>query len=259
MKLQENIKLETNMFTFDGTLLIPMAGEGSRFKSRYKQIKPLIKFKNKSMIEHVVSNMQIDHSKITFIVREDHKTLHIEQFLNDKFPQAKVVYTGPTDGAARTCLNGIRDAEIDVSKELIICNCDQIMYSLDMGHFMRYKEINPHLRGIVFTFTPNVHSPQFSYVDTTYGLATRFVEKQVISEFATTGVYYFRQASLFVDGAESMINANRRINNEFYVCPVYNELVAKNYSIGIYHINEHYSIGTPDELEHYKNIISNNK
>ena len=57
------------------------------------------------------------------------------------------------------------------------------------------------------------------------GWVTRVVEKQVISDEATVGIYNFRRGRDFVSGADQMIAKNLRVNGEFYVAPVYNELI----------------------------------
>ncbi len=43
-----------------------------------------------------------------------------------------------------------------------------------------------------------------------------------ISDIATVGVYYWAKGSDYVKYAEQMIDKNIRVNNEFYVCPVFN-------------------------------------
>ena len=56
-------------------------------------------------------------------------------------------------------------------------------------------------------------------------LVTEVAEKKVISKNATVGVYYWKKGSDYVNFAETMIKKNIRVNNEFYVCPVYNEAI----------------------------------
>jgi len=58
------------------------------------------------------------------------------------------------------------------------------------------------------------------------GSVTEGAEKNPISTNATVGYYYWKKGSDFVKYAEQMINKNVRVNNEFYVCPVFNEAIA---------------------------------
>ena len=50
-------------------------------------------------------------------------------------------------------------------------------------------------------------------------------EKKPISDQATAGIYYWKHGSDYVRYTEQMVKKNIRVNNEFYVCPVYNEAI----------------------------------
>ena len=84
-------------------------------------------------------------------------------------------------------------------------------------------------------------------------------EKKPISNHATVGVYYWKSGKNYVDCAESMINKDIRVNNEFYVCPVYNESVGKNQKIMINDIEKMWGIGTPEDLDNFLNEYDLNK
>ena len=72
-----------------------------------------------------------------------------------------------------------------------------------------------------------------------------------ISDIATVGVYYWKHGSDYVNYAEQMINKNIRTNNEFYVCPVFNEAVLDGKKIRIKNIDKMWGIGTPEDLNYY--------
>ncbi len=78
-----------------------------------------------------------------------------------------------------------------------------------------------------------------------------------ISDNATVGIYYFKRASDFINAATDMIARNERTNNEFYVCPVYNDLIREGARIGIYMIAPEamHGIGTPADLNTYLKLI----
>jgi hypothetical protein len=46
-----------------------------------------------------------------------------------------------------------------------------------------------------------------------------------------------------------MIKKNIRVNNEFYICPVYNEAIKDNKKISISKVNKMYGLGTPEDLD----------
>jgi len=82
-------------------------------------------------------------------------------------------------------------------------------------------------------------------------LISEVAEKNPISNCATVGVYYFNQGSRFVAGAKKMIEKNIRTNNEFYVCPVFNELIENGDRILNYPVPKMMGLGTPEDLEVY--------
>jgi hypothetical protein len=101
-------------------------------------------------------------------------------------------------------------------------------------------------------------SPKHSYSRYNYDtrLVTEVAEKQVISNNATVGIYYWKSGSLFVECAESMIDKNIRFNNEFYICPVYNELIfGRNGKVHLYPIAEMRGMGTPEELNRFLDLL----
>jgi tetraacyldisaccharide-1-P 4'-kinase len=48
-----------------------------------------------------------------------------------------------------------------------------------------------------------------------------------------------------------MISKNIRVNNEFYVCPVFNQAIEDKKKIKVKRINKMWGIGTPEDLENF--------
>jgi len=100
---------------------------------------------------------------------------------------------------------------------------------------------------IVYTFEA-VH-PKWSFVKTnSRGIATEVAEKKPISNIATCGIYWYRKGSDFVKYAEQMIYNNIRVNNEFYIAPVYNELIKDGKTLVPFYVHSMWGIGTPEDL-----------
>ena len=74
-------------------------------------------------------------------------------------------------------------------------------------------------------------------------------EKRYISSNASTGIYGFARGSDFVHFAESMIQNNIRVNNEFYVCPVYNEAIEAGKQIQVLECFKMWGLGVPKDYE----------
>jgi dTDP-glucose pyrophosphorylase len=97
--------------------------------------------------------------------------------------------------------------------------------------------------------------PKWSYAKLDdNGFVSEVAEKKVISDNATVGVYFWKQGSDYVKYAEQMIAKNIRVNNEFYVCPVFNEAIADGKKIRVKEISKMWGIGTPEDLN---NFLSN--
>lgn len=225
-----------------------MSGRGSRFiSSGYDKPKPLIEFFGKPMIEHVLHNLNPENN-FTICVLRDHYEHDPSLFLKLSKQVASlniVIVDNITQGATETCL--LAKKYIDPESLLMIANCDQIQEDWDQKHFESYLA-NKNLDGCMFTFFKD--SPAYSYVEIDdSGLAIRTAEKQVISKYATTGIYVWTKGIDFIWAAEQMIAADIRYANEFYVCPVYNQNIAKGQHIGIYDKIHHWPIGEPKDLE----------
>ena len=108
------------------------------------------------------------------------------------------------------------------------------------------------LDGAIMTF-PNTH-PRWSYASLEDGLVVAVAEKQPISRNATAGLYYFRRGVDFVRGAERMLFKNASFSGEFYVAPVYNELILAGKRIGVFPIDaaQMHGLGTPEEVERFQ-------
>jgi ribose 5-phosphate isomerase B len=88
------------------------------------------------------------------------------------------------------------------------------------------------------------------------GYAVRTAEKEVISQNAAVGVYYYKTGKLFVEYAERLIEEDVRIKNEFYICPMYNYFIEAGLKVGIQQVEKMHVLGTPAELEFFTNYVT---
>ena len=216
-------------------VLIPMAGAGSRFeKAGYTFPKPLIDVRGKPMIQWVVDNLNVE-AKYIFIVQRSHfEKYNLKETINNFCPNNEIVQIeGITEGAACTTL--LAKQYIDKDEPLIIANSDQFV-EWDSDDFM-YNCSASDLDANILTFR-STH-PKWSFAKLNeFGYVTEVAEKKPISDVATVGIYYWRKGSDYVKYAEQMINKNIRVNNEFYVCPVFNEAIRDGKKIRTYNIDK---------------------
>ncbi len=232
----------------DLNVLIPMAGAGSRFaKVGYKLPKPLIDVNGQPMIQRVIDNLGMDANYIFIMQKSLYENHNLGTILPLIVPNCKIVIThGLTEGAACTTL--LAKEYIDNDKHLLIANCDQLV-EWNPCDFM-YSMLCDDADGGILTFKDN--DPKWSYVRLgDDGYACEVAEKKVISEHATVGIYYWKHGSEYCRLAEQMIEKNIRVNNEFYVCPVYNEAFQEDQRVKIFSADKMWGIGTPEDLEYY--------
>lgn len=229
-------------------VLIPMAGAGSRFEQAgYTFPKPLIEVKNQPMIQLVVNNLNIDANYIYVVQKAHREKYNLDTLLNIITPKCKIVETeGVTEGAACTAL--LAKEYINSEDPLFFANSDQFV-EWDSNEFL-YKMNETDSDGGIVTFKA-VH-PKWSFAKLNEeGLVTEVAEKNPISDNATVGYYFWKHGSDFVKYAEQMIEKNIRVNNEFYVCPVFNEAIKDDKKIRSFGVKGMWGLGTPEDLNYY--------
>ncbi len=229
-------------------VLIPMAGAGSRFaKAGYTFPKPLIQVNGIPMIQVVVDNLQLEANYI-FVVQKAHiEKYNIDSMLKLMVPNCTIITTnGVTEGAACTAL--LAKEYINNDNPLFFANSDQYV-EWNAIEFM-YAMQETQADGGIVTFRDTHPKWSFAKVDEN-GIVVEVAEKKPISDNATVGYYYWKQGKDFVKYAEQMIDKNIRVNNEFYICPVYNEAIQDGKKIRVHHSHKMWSLGTPEDLNFY--------
>lgn len=235
-------------------VLIPMAGAGSRFADAgYAFPKPLIEVHGKPMIQAVVENLAIN-ATYTYIVQKYHyEKYSLDYLLNAITPNCNIVQVdGITEGAAVTAL--LAKEFINTDSPLVMANSDQIV-DWSSREFI-YELHAKNADGGIAVFKSN--HPKWSYAKIDeHGLVSEVAEKKPISDNATVGIYYWKHGSDFVKYAEQMIQKDIRVNNEFYVCPVFNEAIQDYKKVYALPVNNMWGIGTPEDLQSYLYNLNN--
>lgn len=218
-------------------IIVPMAGAGSRFaKAGYIDPKPLIPVHGVPMIKVVIdNNTPAREHKFIFICQASHVEAYgLREKLSAWAPGCEIVeINGITDGAACTVLKA--KELIDNDHPAMIVNSDQYC-DLDINAYLQAMD-DAGADGLIMTMKAN--DPKWSFVGfDDEGLVNRVVEKEVISDEATVGIYNFRSGKQLVAAMEEMIEKELRVNGEFYVAPAYNEIIEKEGKV------IHYTIGT---------------
>lgn len=231
-------------------IVIPMAGRGSRFsEAGYTMPKPLIDVFGHPMIEYVTRNIKpsCEH-KFIYICQEEHlKKYNLAEELERMAPGCEIITVNHiTEGAACTVL--LAEKCIDNDDKLMIANSDQFV-NININDYL--CEMNEK-DGLIMTMPSD--NPKWSFINyNEEGEVTMVREKEVISNEATVGIYNYKHGSDFVKYANQMIEKNIRVNNEFYVAPVYNEMIEAGKKIVYYNVGASmYGLGIPSDLEYFK-------
>lgn len=229
-------------------VLIPMAGAGSRFENAgYAFPKPLIEVNGKPMIQVVIENLNIDANYIYVVQKSHREKYNLDTLLNLLTPGCKIVESdGLTKGAACTAL--LAKDYINNDNPLFFANSDQFI-EWDSNEFM-YKMQETDADGGIVSFISTHPKWSFAKIDDN-GLVTEVAEKNPISDIATVGYYYWKHGSDFVKYAEQMINKDIHVNNEFYVCPVFNQAIEDKKKIRTFNVAKMWGLGTPEDLNFY--------
>lgn len=236
-------------------IIMPMAGRGSRFANiGITTPKPLIEVLGKTMVQWSIEGMRHTYpeakdSDFVFICLQEHEeNYQIGKKLKALVgPNSAVLFTPTvTEGAACTVL---------LAKEVM--NDDEDMLMCDSDHFVlcpEFKKAREEARrndwgGLIPTFERTAPNYSYARIDE-QGNVVETREKQVISTHAAV-MYYFTKWKYFVSAAEAMIEKNIRYNNEFYMCPVYNEVIAQGKIVRTVPTELALHLGTPEEAKYF--------
>ena len=233
---------------------MPMAGRGKRFADAgFAQPKPLIPIHGKPMTEVVIRNLTPaqPHRFIFLILREHADSFGFDQHLKKWAPNCEIIFVDRvTEGAACTALMA-KDL-INNPTPLMIANCDQWV-DIRIDDYLA-SMTQKTADGLIMTMWAD--DPKWSYVRfDAAGEIVEVVEKQVVSNEATVGIYNYSRGADYVWAAEKMIASNFRVNNEFYVAPAYNELIGNGQKLIVYNVGKEYDgmygLGIPSDLEKF--------
>lgn len=230
-------------------LVIPIAGKAQRFIDKgFLVPKPLIMIEDKHMIDWAMDSIKYDECHLIFIVRKDHITNYsIDSVLREKFGDKIqiIALNEVTRGTLCTCLK---------AKHFIDNQDPLVIYTPDVYFGPQWdpmEAVRQNLDGLLLTFKAN--SPDHSYVKLApNGKVIEAKEKEVISDQAAVGVYYFKHGADFVRFGEAMVESEVTTNGEFYVCPVFNYLVSNN-NVQTKLVEKMHVLGTPPDLDFFVN------
>lgn len=237
-------------------IIMPMAGEGSRFlKEGWTTPKPLIELKGTPLFIRAINSVSIDDvsMKYSFIVRQEHiDNYKIDQQIKAILPNANIFSVMKTTrGAVETCL--MAESVISEDDGIIVMDCDLEFRSEAYINGIRQILEKPMEKvdgGMLVSFESNL--PKYSYAEIDKdNRVIRTAEKEVISNHALCGAYFFSTGKGFLNAAHRLLNEQNFSKPEFYVSLLYNYLLQNGETVLLAEMEEYHSYGTPEELNQY--------
>ena len=231
-------------------LLLPIAGKAQRFiDAGYMMPKPLILARRKHVIDWAIESIKTDDCNLIFIVRLDHiYNFSIDKILKQKFGEDIKIVTVDhvTRGALETCT---------LAKEYIDNDLPLYIYTPDVYFQPQFDpDCVKDADGFLLTFPAN--SPDHSYSDIDdKGIVSRVIEKEVISQHANVGLYYFKTGKMFLHYANDAIQKNMLVKGEFYIAPIYNTMIFDGLKVTACDTEKMHILGTPDTFEFFCNRV----
>ena len=237
-------------------IIMPMAGEGSRFTQQgWTTPKPLIELNGIPLFLRAINSVSIDDvsMKYSFIVRQEHiDNYKIDQQIKAILPNANIFSVlKTTRGAVETCL--MAESVISEDDGIIVMDCDLEFRSEAYINGIRQILEKPMEKvdgGMLVSFESNL--PKYSYAEIDKdNRVIRTAEKEVISNHALCGAYFFSTGKGFLNAAHRLINEQNFLKPEFYVSLLYNYMLQNDEPVFLAEMEEYYSYGTPEELKLY--------
>ncbi len=219
---------------------MPMAGLGSRTKSFSQNPKPFVSLFGVPLFKFALHGLPLDKcSKLTFVLNENDREffeLRGKEQLKQYGPvdiETKVLFTPTTSGQAATV--DVALSPEDLPNPILIASCDTMVSKDFPSDFIMWD-------GLLGTFWSE--NPAMSYVRLDGDNVVETAEKQVISNHASSGLYYFKHAGDF-----RQVFRDSKFEGESFVAPLYNKLLESNAKVGIWQHASVTPLGTSEELE----------
>ena len=228
-------------------VIVPLAGRGARFAERgITTPKPFITVSGRPMIYWALQSLRnVPHSKVIFVALAEHEAEHAitDRLLTLVDVESRVILLdGITEGQLCTVL-AAREL-IDTEEDLLIAGADTMVIS-NLGQDIALRAAD--CRGIISVADMPGARWSFARVDTS-GRVVEVSEKVRISDYASTGLYYFSNGREFVAVADDMIRNSEKTQGEHYVIPVYQKYIQRGWQVDIAIATDMLDMGTPEAL-----------
>ncbi len=241
-----------------GTVMIPMAGLGSRFKKVGYQIpKPLIKINDLPMVV-LATKMLPATTKQTFIcLSEDLSAHNISSLLESNFKNIDIVELETlTKGQAITALKAMH--LIKPTEPLIISACDHgLIYDHDKYNKLMSNSDVDIIIWVTRGHPGAIRNPEmYGWVREISGEVKGVSVKKALNNPSQDpiiiGTFTFKHSKIFQESVEQLIRRNGLINHEFYIDSSIQDAINLGYKCALFEVDHYLCWGTPNDLKTYQ-------
>ena len=239
-------------------LVITMAGRNTRFHDvGFDLPKYLLPMGQRTVISEILRNLLTEVGpENTFLIAHERDSYFENRLMIElkplEVPSANIMYIGETKGQAHTAFIATTKLNLKNTKPIFFHNADTVLYGRNLTKYLN-QMLNSGAAGIIDTFYAS--EMQYSYVETKDLFVTKSVEKKIISNHATSGLYGFSSVSTFKEAYHSVLQNNGFRDSEHFFSPLYQNMISDNHRITFLH-NENFTdgnntrvLGTPAEYQ----------
>lgn len=187
------------------------------------------------LLQHITESIAaLEAKNVIFIFHQnDINQFHLDNVAKQLINTGEIISVDQvTQGAACTAL--LASKFIDNNEQLLIISTNELVKVNLKTVIDEFVKKRFDAGAVIF---PSVH-PRYSFVRLDENdLIIEAAEKMPISRHATAGVYWYAKGADFVQATKSMIRKNARVNDVFFICPAFNEMLLQHAKIGSYAID----------------------
>jgi UDP-N-acetylglucosamine diphosphorylase / glucose-1-phosphate thymidylyltransferase / UDP-N-acetylgalactosamine diphosphorylase / glucosamine-1-phosphate N-acetyltransferase / galactosamine-1-phosphate N-acetyltransferase len=237
-------------------VIVPMAGKGSRVAQFGP--KPFINIQSRPMVAWALESMRgITYSQLIFVLLSEHENLFRQ--IEDTGLR-KTVCTNSIIVLQQNLLPGqlcsVLEARqlLDTDEDILIASADTFIVS-DLSKDISNR--HPNCRGLISVAELSGDKWSFARTERHSTRVVEVAEKRRISNYASTGLYYFSSGREFLAVADDVIKSGSTIRGEYYVIGVYQRYIDKGWRVDISIAREAWDMGTPEALERFHERLRN--
>jgi len=256
-----NVKLSSVKNPTNTTLILPMAGKGSRFSEEgYPLPKPMLDIDGKPMVIQAVNCLPSCDKNVFIVLKEHFDNYNLNDVLNLYYDNTtSITIDETTEGQACTSKIGLDKSEINEDYPIMISACDNGVY-YDANKYLKLVN-DESIDIIVWTFRNNqsskINPNAYAWLDVDndgfikHVSCKNFIYDDPLKTHAIIGTMFFRKAKYFTEGLSKNISENIRTNGEFYVDDVLNQNIKSGLKVKVFEVKNYICWGTPNDYKTY--------